>query len=61
MVRLIALKAHQPGLTKVKKGERYDISSDQAAKRLVIRGLAKYADEPEKKREYHRRDMKAER
>lgn len=62
MVRLIALVSHQYGLGKVKKGERYSVSSEVGARLLVHRGLAKYdeVEEPKKKREYHRRDMKAE-
>lgn len=63
MVRLIALVSHQYGLSKVKKNEKYTVSSDTAAKLLVHRGLAKYdtkEEEPKKSGKYNRRDMRAE-
>lgn len=60
MVKLVALITHQLGLGKVRKGERYEVSSETAAKLLVHRGLAKYADDNEPKRKYNRRDMVAQ-
>lgn len=63
MVRLVAIKPHNPdGNRRYKAGEPYDKEvSESVARTLIAMKLARRADdEPSKKREYKRRDMKAE-
>jgi hypothetical protein len=60
MVKVIAVKSHTPdGSKRYKVGAVYEVS-ERAAKTLLAYGLVKMAPEDAPRREYHRRDMKAE-
>ena len=63
MVRLVALKSHTPdGTHRYKPGDTYELSA-KSARLVIATKMAKLAEpeEPKKnRREYKRRDLKAE-